>query len=151
MRPYETLVVLSTELGEKAPELMSRFESIIRDGGGRLDANHSWGLRELAYPVKKQSQGNYHLLEYSAAPEVVGELERTMRITEGVVRFMSVQQEHTGLPEDRRREPTREREDVPLSELRSKPPAVRSSSEQTKPAEAAPPSEAVSKEQHNDG
>ena len=138
MRPYETLVVLSTELGDKASELISRFEGVIRDGGGELQANHSWGLRELAYPIKKQSQGHYYLIEYTAAPEVVNELERTMRIADGVIRFMSVQQEHTGLPEPRRREPGRERGDVPLSQLRSRPPAGAATGSSTDPPASSP-------------
>src|SRR4029077_10921010 len=82
------------------------------------DENRDWGVRDLAYPISKQRQGHYHLLEYQGEPSVVKELERNLRIVEGVLRFVSVQQEHTGLPEPRVREHY-ERRDAPLSEMRS--------------------------------
>ena len=84
-----------------------------------MDGSHDWGSRKLAYPIKKQGEGHYYLLEYNAEPAVVSELERTLRITEGVLRYMSVQQGHTGLPKPRVRESERgERGDVPLHEMR---------------------------------
>ena len=118
MRPYETLIVLSNDLGAEVRPLVQRFETLIRNNGGTLDTSHDWGNRRLAYPIKKKLDGRYFLLEYTAEPPVVSELERTLRITDGVLRFMTVQQEHTGLPQVRPRE-TSAREDVPLNELRS--------------------------------
>lgn len=118
MRPYETLVVLRTDLGEEAEKLLARFENVISGQGGQIDEKRDWGVRDLAYPIGKQKQGHYHLLEYQAEPQTVKELERNLRIVEGVLRFVSVQQEHTGLPEPRVREHY-DRRDVPLSEMRS--------------------------------
>lgn len=123
MRPYETLVVLSTNLGEEGSQLLSRFESVIRNEGGTIDENRDWGVRDLAYPIGKQKQGHFWLIEYQAEPTLVKELERNLRISEGVLRFVSVQQEHTGLPEPRVREQY-DRRDVPLSEMRSNAPAA---------------------------
>ena len=121
MRPYETLVVLRTDLGEEAAKLLARFESVISNQGGTIDEKRDWGVRDLAYPISKQKQGHYHLLEYQADPQVVKELERNLRIVEGVMRFVTVQQEHTGLPEPRVPE-SYDRRDVPLSEMRSQGP-----------------------------
>lgn len=118
MRPYETLVVLHPSLGDETARLIARFETVIQSEGGSLDANRDWGLRRLAYPIHKQQQGHYYLIEYQGEPNVVKELERNLRISEGVLRFVSVQQDHTGLPEPRVRE-YGDRRDVPLSELRS--------------------------------
>jgi small subunit ribosomal protein S6 len=95
-----------------------RFEAVIRDNGGTLDATHDWGSRRLAYTIRKKADGHYFLFEYTAEAPVVSELERTLRITESVLRYMTVQQEHTGLPPARVRD-TGTRADVPLSELRS--------------------------------
>ena len=117
MRPYETLVVLRTDLGEEAAKLLARFQAVITTEGGSVDENRDWGVRDLAYPIGKQRQGHFHLLEYQAEPQTVKELERNLRIVEGVMRFVSVQQEHTGLPEPRVRE-TYERRDTPLHEMR---------------------------------
>src|SRR5438128_89260 len=104
MRPYETLIVLRTDLGEEGAKLLTRFETVITGQGGSIDENRDWGVRDLAYPISKQRQGHYHLLEYQAEPQTVKELERNLRIVEGVMRFVSVQQDHTGLPEPRVRE-----------------------------------------------
>ena len=118
MRPYETLVVLRTDLGEEAAKHLARFQSVIVNDGGTIDENRDWGVRDLAYPIGKQKQGHFHLLEYQAEPQTVKELERNLRIVESVLRFVSVQQEHTGLPEPRVREHY-DRRDAPLSEMRS--------------------------------
>ena len=120
MRPYETMVVLSGTLGTESQALLERLENLITASGGRLDARRDWGVRKLAYPIKKHSDGHYYLIEYHADGALVAELERNLRITDGVLRFISVQQEHTGLPEPRQRESSRR--DVPMSEMRSRPP-----------------------------
>jgi small subunit ribosomal protein S6 len=136
MRPYETLVVLSTNLGEEGSQLLSRFESVIRNEGGTIDENRDWGVRDLAYPIGKQKQGHFWLIEYQAEPTLVKELERNLRISEGVLRFVSVQQEHTGLPEPRVREQY-DRRDVPLSEMRSNAPAAAGVVEEVAPEAVA--------------
>ena len=118
MRPYETLVVLRTDLGEEATKLLTRLQAVIQNDGGTIDENRDWGVRDLAYIINKQKQGHFHLLEYQAEPRTVKELERTLRIVEGVLRFVTVQQEHTGLPEPRVRE-SYDRREAPLSEMRS--------------------------------
>ncbi|MFT4569184.1 MAG: small subunit ribosomal protein S6 [Hyphomicrobiaceae bacterium] len=120
MRPYETMVVLSTQNAETAA-LIDRFASIIEREGGTIAARHDWGVRTMAYAVKNQTHGHYWLIDYEAGPELVKELERNMKISEGVLRFMSIQQPHTGLPEAPRvEERTDGRRDTPLSEMRSR-------------------------------
>jgi small subunit ribosomal protein S6 len=118
MRPYETMIVLSPTLGADMQPLIERVQEVIRSRGGQIDASHDWGSKKLAHPIRKQSDGHYFLIEYQAEGDAVAEVERTLRITDGVLRYISVQQEHTGLPQPRARESSR-REDVPLSELRS--------------------------------
>jgi len=118
MRPYETLIVLSPALGAETQPLIDRVQEVIRSRGGQIDAAHDWGSKKLAHPIRKQSDGRYFLIEYQAEGDAVAEVERTLRITDGVLRYLSVQQEHTGLPQPRARESYR-REDTPLSEMRS--------------------------------
>ena len=115
MRPYETVILLSNELGENKKTLLERLQQLIRQGGGSLDASHDWGNRKLAYGIGKQHDAHYFLLEYQADGPTVAEIERTLRITDGVLRYMSLQQEHTGLPQPRPREA---REHTPLYEMR---------------------------------
>ena len=116
MRPYETLVVLSSSLGSEQKPLITKLEDLIKSSGGTLDESRDWGSKKLAYQIQKQADGHFYLIEYHADGDVVSELERTLRITDGVLRFATVQQEHTGLPEPRQMpEPRR---DTPLSEMR---------------------------------
>jgi small subunit ribosomal protein S6 len=115
IRPYETLILLSNELGDGQKTLLERLQQLIGQGGGVLDASHDWGNRRLAYTIGKQTDAHYFLLEYQADGPTVAEIERTLRITDGVLRYMSLQQEHTGLPQPRPREA---REHVPLYEMR---------------------------------
>jgi small subunit ribosomal protein S6 len=110
------LVVLSSSLGSEQQPLITKLEDLIKSSGGTLDASRDWGSKKLAYHIQKQTDGHYYLIEYQADGDVVSELERTLRITDGVLRFATVQQEHTGLPEPRQREMPRR--DAPLSEMR---------------------------------
>ena len=140
MRPYETLIVLSPALGGETQPLIDRVQDVIRARGGQVDASHDWGSKKLAHPIHKQTDGRYFLLEYQAEGDAVAEVERTLRITDGVLRYISVQQEHTGLPQPRARESYR-RDDTTLSEMRSvgsEPEAV---------ADAAPADESDAGEQ----
>jgi len=118
MRPYETLIVLSPALGAESQQLIDRVQDVIRTRGGQVDAAHDWGARRLAYSIHKQTDGRFFLLEYQAEGDAVAEVERTLRITDGVLRYISVQQEHTGLPQPRVRDVPR-RDDTPLNEMRS--------------------------------
>ena len=104
MRPYETMVVVSNTADEESAALIKRLETVVESEGGKLDTTHDWGMRKLAYPIRRQADGRYYLMEYQAEPAAVHELERTMRITESVLRYISVQQDHTGLPVERERE-----------------------------------------------
>ena len=71
-------------------ETVDRARRLIEESGGQVQQVHEWGMRELAYPVRKLSRGYYVLAEYTATSDVVQELERTLRITDAILRFISV-------------------------------------------------------------
>lgn len=91
MRKFETLLLLSPELAADAREaLLSVFTGVIeREQGTIVTADH-WGMRDLAYPVRKQMRGYYVRLEYLAPAAAVAELERNIRISDGVFKFLTV-------------------------------------------------------------
>ncbi len=130
MRPYETLIALSNELGEGQRAVIERLHGVIESGGGTLDSSLDWGVRPLAYPIKRQNEAHFYLLEYQAEPPVVQEIERTLRITDGVLRYITVQQEHTGLPDVKG---AGGRAETPLHEVTAQPAAARETPE-PKPA-----------------
>jgi len=91
---YETLLLLSPELGsEGSKEVLDKLTGIIERDDGLILKNDDWGIKELAYAVRKQSRGHYVRLEYSLPPDKVSELERNIRNTDGIFKFLTVKLE----------------------------------------------------------
>ena len=91
MRRFETLLLLSPELSaEQREALLSGFVGVIEREQGTMATTDHWGMRDLAYPVNKQMRGYYVRLEYAAPSALIAELERNIRIAEGVYRFITV-------------------------------------------------------------
>lgn len=91
MHRYETLFILHPELPEaQVRETIDRVRRLIESMGGEIAEMQDWGMRDLAYPIQKQPRGIYVLAQYAARPEVVKELERTMKLADEVLRFISV-------------------------------------------------------------
>lgn len=91
MRQFETLLLFSPELSAENREgILANISAIIEREGGHVEQIDQWGMRDLAYPVRKQMRGFYTLIVYSAPPALVAELERNLRITEGIFKFLTV-------------------------------------------------------------
>ena len=88
---YETLVLLSPELAEEDRKgILDNLVGIVEREGGAMVETDDWGMRQLAYPVQKQSRGYYVRMVYDAPGPLVAELERNIRITDGIFKFMTV-------------------------------------------------------------
>ncbi|MDY7000370.1 MAG: 30S ribosomal protein S6 [Thermodesulfobacteriota bacterium] len=100
MGKYETLLLLSPELAdENRQEILDNLSGIIAREKGRMLEVDDWGMRDLAYPVKKQFRGHYVRLEFLGPGEMVAELERNIRIADGIFKFLTVKlanEEETG-------------------------------------------------------
>jgi small subunit ribosomal protein S6 len=91
VRRYETLIVLHPELPEaQIRETIDRAKRLVEESGGTVQEIQEWGMRELAYPIRKLHRGYYVLTEYDADAAVVREFERTLKIADEVLRFVSV-------------------------------------------------------------
>lgn len=91
MRKYETLMVLHPDLPDaQTRETIGRARRLIEEMGGTVDQVQEWGMRDLAYPIRKLSRGYYVLTEYAATPETVNELERNLKIADEILRFLTV-------------------------------------------------------------
>ena len=91
MRKFETLLLLSPELTVEAREsVITALVAVIEREGGKMLATDPWGMRDLAYPVQKQMRGFYVRLEYAAPGKLIAELERNIRITDGIFKFTTV-------------------------------------------------------------
>lgn len=101
MRQFETLLLFSPELSAENREgLLKSITGIIEREGGKIEQIDQWGMRDLAYPVKKQMRGYYVLLVYSGPPALVAELERNLRITEGIFKFLTVKLDEDNVETD---------------------------------------------------
>lgn len=91
MREYEIMVVTKPDIPEtELAKTVERWESIMKTGGGEILKKDNWGAKRLAYPIEKFSRGVYHVFNVATPSDNVKELDRVMRIDEGVLRNMSV-------------------------------------------------------------
>jgi small subunit ribosomal protein S6 len=90
-RKYEVMFILRPDvIGEEADKLIAGFEATITKGNGKLVSSEKLGNRKLAYTVRKFNEGNYNLLTVEADGSLVAELERRLRVTEPVIKFITV-------------------------------------------------------------
>jgi small subunit ribosomal protein S6 len=87
MRRYELMVILDPDLEEKtiAPSL-DQFLGVIRQDGGSVEKVDVWGRRRLAYEIKHKVEGIYAVLDVTAPPASVKELDRQLNLNEAVLR-----------------------------------------------------------------
>lgn len=91
MRKFETLLLLSPELAADGREaLLGVLTGVVEREQGKMVATDHWGMRDLAYPVQKHMRGYYVRLEYLAPGEAVAEVERNIRISDGIFKFVTV-------------------------------------------------------------
>ena len=86
---YETMYIVdSTGTEEATAALVNKFKALIEENG-TIESFNEWGKRKLAYPINDMTEGYYVLVNYTADPSFVAELERIFNITEGVMRSMT--------------------------------------------------------------
>ncbi len=88
---YETVFIMTPVLSEEQmKETVQKFENVLTGKGAEIVHQENWGLRKLEYPIQKKSSGFYHLFEFKATGDVVGELELQFRRDERIMRFLTV-------------------------------------------------------------
>lgn len=91
MRVYEELFILRPDVAEEEVNaLLDQLRPVITGGGGTIEKEDKWGVRRLAYRVEKRSEGFFILLQFSAPPQTVRELERRLRVADVVMKFITV-------------------------------------------------------------
>ncbi len=68
--------------------LLDRVDGLVKDGGGEVSERDTWGLKRLAYPLKKFNEGNYMLMRFSADASALQELNRNLNASEDILRFL---------------------------------------------------------------
>ncbi len=91
MRDYELVVIFHPALGEDAiQQKMDRFHGLVSGGDAEIRVVDHWGGRKLAYPIQKQTSGHYVVTQFLGDPASLPELERIMKLDEGVLRYLLV-------------------------------------------------------------
>jgi small subunit ribosomal protein S6 len=88
---YENVFIARQDIsGAQVDALADTFTQLIAEQGGEIKKREYWGLRNLAYRMKKNRKGHYMLMNIEAPPPAIAELERTMRINEDVLRYLTL-------------------------------------------------------------
>ena len=89
VRDYELVMVLSPEsTEEETAATVERVDGLITDGGGSVTEHDNWGLKRLAFPVMKFSEGGYVLTKFSLDASAVGEFKRSLEASGDIIRFL---------------------------------------------------------------
>ena len=87
MHKYEVMVILDSDIEERTVGAsLDKFLNVIRNGGGTVDSVDIWGRRKLAYEINKKAEGIYAVVNMTATPADVIELDRQLNLSEAVMR-----------------------------------------------------------------
>lgn len=91
MNQYETIFVMTPVLSdEQLKETVNDYKTFLKEKGAEIVNEDNWGLKKLAYPIKKKSTGFYHLFEFKAPGNAISELEIAYNRDERLLRFLTV-------------------------------------------------------------
>lgn len=94
MGSYELAYIINPQLDEAGISAVEeRISQIVATVGGEVTSLNRWGRRRLAYPIKKQREGIYVLMQLQLQPQKVADLERGLKLTEEVIRYLLVKPE----------------------------------------------------------
>jgi small subunit ribosomal protein S6 len=93
---YETMYILRPDISEESlDEAITKYQTILRDNGAEIVETQHRGKRRLAYLIGKHREGIYIQMNYTAGGPTVAVMERAMRLSEDVLRYLTVKQEGT--------------------------------------------------------
>ena len=96
MRRYETVFIVNPELSEEQRQpLLDKLQGIMSEDQGMFVKFDDWGMKRLAYEVKKQTRGYYVLMDFCGDGVLVKEIERNMRLDDRVLKYMTVLKDRT--------------------------------------------------------
>ena len=90
MAKYESVALFSLKNGQEAAEVLrDKFKALI-EANGTIEAVDEWGKRTLAYPINYETEGYYVLYTFDAGEDFPAEMDRVYKITDGVLRWLTV-------------------------------------------------------------
>jgi small subunit ribosomal protein S6 len=108
-RDYELGLILNPEVNEEETRaILDRVEQIVATYGGQTVKVNQWGRRRLAYPIERQRDGVYIFIDMILTPETVSEIERTLKVSEVVLRHMMKKRDPKAIQKEREEREERE-------------------------------------------
>ena len=147
MNQYEVMYVIDTALEDSArTELINRFNELVVKNGGEVERVDEWGKRRLAYAINYKTEGYYVLMYIKAPADLPRELERNLKISESVLRYLVIRYEGE-LPAKREmNRPVREAAEAPAASVAEAPAPVAAPAPVEAASAEAAPAEAVDEE-----
>ena len=94
MNNYESVLIARQDLGaSQVNNIVEELSNVIKSEGGNVVRVDNWGLKNLAYRIKKNRKGHYVLMNITAPASAIAEFERIMRFNEDIIRYMTVKVE----------------------------------------------------------
>lgn len=91
MNKYESVLIARQDLGaSQVSSIVSELTNVLKKEGGEVVRADNWGLKTLAYRIKKNRKGHYVLMNISAPAAAIAEYERIMRFNEDIIRYMTI-------------------------------------------------------------
>lgn len=90
MNKYEVMFIAKPLEDAEVDPIAEFVSNLIKKNGGNVEKVDRWGKRHLAYPVKKQTDGNYVLINFEADPAVIKEIDRVMKIQDNILKHLIV-------------------------------------------------------------
>ena len=90
MNKYEVMFIAKPLEDAEVDPIAEFVSNLIKKNGGNVEKVDRWGKRHLAYPVKKQADGNYVLINFEADPAVIKEIDRVMKIRDDILKHLIV-------------------------------------------------------------
>jgi small subunit ribosomal protein S6 len=88
---YEHVVITRPDISPaQVDTFVEELSGFLKDKGAKIGKTEYWGLRNLAYPIKKQRKGHYSLINIDGPADAIHELERRQRLSEDVMRYMTI-------------------------------------------------------------
>ncbi|MBE5733156.1 MAG: 30S ribosomal protein S6 [Clostridiales bacterium] len=91
MNKYEVLYIIDASADDATKEAqIAKYSDLVTAAGGTVDAIDKWGIKKFAYPMEFKNEGYYVLMTFSAPAELPAEMERQMRISDSIIRYLVI-------------------------------------------------------------
>jgi small subunit ribosomal protein S6 len=99
MQTYESIFIVRPSLpDDETAKLIDKMKGVLEKSGASLLKTENWGKKKLAYEVKRERKGTFVYFNFKAPGATVGELERSYRLEDSIMKFITVRQELTTVP-----------------------------------------------------